>query len=66
MDGSGRMSLRNRQFLKPITPYTVVDTSVNDGDEMALEDGESETVQQEPARASTRKRWRPDRYGVAG
>ena len=35
-------------------------------DEMALEDGESETVQQEPARASTRKRWRPDRYGVAG
>ena len=67
MDGSGRISLRNRRFMRPITPYSSV-ARVVDVTEAARIEEEKEQVEmavQQGCRRSGRSRQAPDRYGVA-
>ena len=67
IDGSGRLSLHNRRFLQPITPYTSMDISA-DGAGIEV----SDKVQEDHGEAtepfndsrSTRTRRAPDRFGL--
>ena len=64
VDGSGRISLRNRRFLKPITPYNRIKTGTQDGaDSVEPPPGESAT---QVLRRSERVKHPPQRYGIGG
>ena len=67
IDGSGRLSLRNRRFLRPITPYTSMDQSA-DGIGMEVSDevreDQGEAAEPSNVRRSTRTRRAPDRFGL--
>ena len=70
MDGSGRVSLRNRRFLRVIEPFLPRYISVDSGpithQAVGREGGEDqvvdETVKDNEVRRSTRNRHSPDRY----
>ena len=65
VDGSGRISLRNRRFLRPITPYNRIETGTQDGQEGAdsVEPPLGDSLTKVPRR-SERVRHPPQRYGI--
>ena len=77
MDGSGRASLRNRQFLRKIEPYLpryiafdkVLSTQqvchrVQTSEDLTEDQIDDETVEVDQQRKSSRVRNPPDRYGA--
>ena len=65
IDGSGRVSVRNRRFLKPITPYSSIDRH-RMGDTDILQEDDDNQVEGSVPRRSDRTRRPPERYGLAG
>ena len=66
MDGSGRISLRNRRFMRPITPYSSShrDAGMTEPMETADVRDKDDTVVHQELRRSERSRQAPLRYGV--
>ena len=66
MDGSGRISLRNRRFLKPIKPYSDARTDTVTDQSLEIQEKPDTAVQETvdtPLRRSTRTSNPPARYG---
>ena len=71
LDGTGRMTIRNRRFLRPITPYTRMMQTVNDdvdiGDgpmQLTEEAGQDSETGEESCRTRYGRRIRPpERFG---